>query len=160
VGYSPRLHSVASFEGNAMAAKLVLKGGKLPHIWNVSQRVGPGSDDPNLPTDVELMNTLVVIAMGHPGVQRFGIKGNAIKPNRTTVFDPILGFWIFRFQQIGRHPASDGVASPARGVSFAPGQPWVIVTINEFAREADLDLWTNLHRNTNVSAGLRAELSR
>lgn len=54
-----------------MAAKLVLKGGKLPHIWNVSQRVGPGSDDPNLPTDVELMNTLVVIAMGHPGVQRF-----------------------------------------------------------------------------------------
>jgi hypothetical protein len=143
-----------------MAAKLVLKSGKLPHIWNVSARVGPGSDEPNTGTDVELLNTLVVIAMGHPAIKRFGIKGNAITPNRATVFDPILGFWIFRFQQIGKHPASDGVASPARGVSFAPGQPWVVVTINEFAREADLDLWTSLNRNTNVSAGLRAELSR
>ncbi|HPU51646.1 MAG TPA: hypothetical protein PK359_08820 [Burkholderiaceae bacterium] len=143
-----------------MAAKLILKGGKLPHIWNVSQRVGPGSDEPNKPTDVELLNTLVVIALGHPAVQRFGINGNSIPPNRTDVFDPILGYWIFRFQQIGRHPASDGVASPARGTFFAPGQPWVIVTINEFAREADTDLWTNLHRNTNVGGALRAELSR
>lgn len=143
-----------------MAAKLLLKGGKLPHIWNVSQRVGPGFSEPNLATDVELLNTLVVIAMGHPSIQRFGIKGNAIKPNRTTVFDPILGFWIFRFQQIDKQPASDGVASPARGFSFAPGHPWVIVTINQYAREADLDLWTNLNRNKHVSAALRAELSR
>ena len=119
-----------------MAAKLVLKNGKLPHIWNVSSRVGPGSDEPNNGTDVELLNTLVVIAMGHPAIKRFGIKGNAITPNRATVFDPILGFWIFRFQQIGKHPASDGVASPARGTSFAPGQPWVVVTINEFAPQS------------------------
>jgi hypothetical protein len=143
-----------------MAAKLVLKGGKLPHIWNVSARVGPGSDEPNNPTDVELLNTLVVIALGHPGIKRFGINGKMIQTNRTTIFDPILGFWIFRFQQIGRHPASDGVASPARGLSFAPGQPWVIVTINEFAREADTALWTTLNQNTNIGAALRAELSR
>jgi hypothetical protein len=143
-----------------MAAKLVLKSGKLPHIWNVSARVGPGSDEPNNATDVELLNTLVVIALGHPAIKRFGINGKMIQTNRTTVFDPILGFWIFRFQQIGKHPASDGVASAARGVSFAPGQPWVIVTINEFAREADTSLWTTLNQNTNISAGLRAELSR
>ncbi len=143
-----------------MAAKLVLKGGKLPHIWNVSQRVGPGADEPNQPTDVELMNTLVAMALRHPQITRFGIKGNSITPNQTGVFDPILGFWLFRFQQIGRHPATDGVASPARGTFFAPGQPWVIVTINEFARDADQDLWTTLHRNTNVGTALRSELSR
>jgi hypothetical protein len=143
-----------------MAAKLVLKGGKLPHIWNVSARVGPNSDEPNGATDVELLNVLVVIALGNPAVKRFGIKGKMIPPNRTNVFDPILGFWIFRFQQLGRHPATDGVASPARGQFFAPGTPWVVVTINELAREADPDLWASLDRNTNVSAALRADLSR
>ena len=143
-----------------MAARLVLKGGKLPHIWNVSNRVGPGSDEPNAATDVELLNTLVAIALRHPGVQRFGIKGQMITTNRTGVFDPILGFWLFRFQQIGRHPATDGVASPARGVNFAPGQPWVIVTINELAREADQGVWETLHLNPHVGQALRTELSR
>jgi hypothetical protein len=93
-------------------------------------------------------------------VKNFGIKGQLIRTNQSTVFDPILGFWLFRFQQIGRHPATDGVASPARGLSFAPGQPWVVVTINEFAREANPELWAVLNRNTTLSAGLRAELSR
>jgi hypothetical protein len=143
-----------------MAAKLVLKSGKLPHIWNVSARVGPGSDEPNHPTDVELLNVLVVIALDHPGVRRFGIKGELIPTRHSSVFDPILGFWLFRFQQIGRHPGIDGVASPARGMSFAPGQPWVVVTLNEYAREANPELWAVLNRNTSLSAALRAELSR
>ena len=144
-----------------MAAKLILaRGGKLPHIWNVSQRVGPGSDEPNLATDVELLNALVAIALGHPSVRNFAIKGTLIPPTGGTVFDPILGFWIFRFQQIGKHAASDGVASPARGTLFAPGQPWVIVTINELAQEADRVLWAGLNLNMTLSAVLRAELSR
>ncbi len=98
------------------------------------------------------------MALRHPSVARFGIKGNLIAPNRGGVLDPILGFWIFRFQQIGLHPASDGTASPARGQFYAPGMPWVIVTINEYAREADPVLWETLDKNPNISAGLRTEL--
>jgi hypothetical protein len=143
-----------------MAAKLVIKGGKLPHVWNVSSRVGPGSNEPNSATDVELLNVLVAMALDHPGVKQFGIKGQLIRPNHSSVFDPILGFWLFRFQQIGRHQATDGVASPARGMHFAPGHEWVVVTLNEYAHEANPELWAVLNRNNTLSAGLRAELSR
>ena len=52
------------------------------------------------------------------------------------------------------------LASPARGTLFAPGQPWVIVTINQLAAEADAALWAGLNHNMTLSAGLRAELSR
>lgn len=144
-----------------MAAKLVLKGGTLPHIWNVSSRVGPGSSEPNLATDVELLGVLVVMALDHPGVKRFGIKGQLMPPTpHSSIFDPILGFWLFRFQQIGKHQATDGVASPARGMHFAPGHQWVVVTLNEYAREANPELWAVLNRNNTLSAALRAELSR
>jgi hypothetical protein len=142
-----------------MAARLILKGAKLPFIWNVSARVGPGTDNPNNPTDVELMKTLLVLALGVPSVGKFGLKGNSLRPPKDGQFDPILGFWIFRLQQLGRH-TGDGIASPARGVSFAPGNPWVIFTFNEFASEADRELWENLDRNKTISAPLRAELSR
>ena len=54
----------------------------------------------------------------------------------------------------------DGIASPARGASYAPGTPWVIFTFNNFAREADPELWENLPLNGTVSAALRAELAR
>ncbi|MBP8308731.1 MAG: hypothetical protein KAY46_15770 [Burkholderiaceae bacterium] len=143
-----------------MAARLNIRNSpSLPHIWNVSQRVGPGSDDPNLGTDVQLLNALVAIALGHPQIKRFGINGDSPTPSRGTKFDPVLGFWIFRIQQLGAQPG-DGVASPARGINFGPGSPWVVVTINRFAKEADPDLWASLDRNTFLSPQLRAELSR
>ncbi len=142
-----------------MAARLKLNSPKLPFIWNVSAKVGPGRENPNNPTDVELMKVLLVIALQLPSVTSFGIKGNSIQPPRDSNFDPVLGFWIYRFQQIGHHPAGDGVASPARGITFAPGNPWVIVTFNDFARQADPDLWEGLPRNNSISAQLRAELS-
>src|ERR1043165_10002060 len=31
----------------------LFRSGKLPHIWNVSSRVGPGADEPNLPRSEE-----------------------------------------------------------------------------------------------------------
>ena len=61
-----------------MAARLPLKGGPLPFIWNVSARVGPGEDNPNLSTDVELVKVLLAIALTQPWIARFGLKGNSI----------------------------------------------------------------------------------
>ena len=143
-----------------MAARLVLKSPTLPFIWNVSGKVGPGRDNPNLPTDVELMKTLLVIALTLPGIAKFGLNGDFIQPPHNGRFDPILGFWIFRLQQIGKHPTSDGVASTARGINFAPGNPWVIVTFNDLARQADQELWEGLPRSGSISPALRAELLR
>jgi hypothetical protein len=142
-----------------MAARLDLRGGKLPFIWNVSNKVGPNADLPNNPTDVELMKVLLVMALRAPRVAKFGINGKSIDVTRDPVFDTTLGFWIFRFQQLGAHPTQDGVASPARGVTYAPGTPWVIFSFNEFARESDPELWEALSRNNSLSAALRAELS-
>jgi hypothetical protein len=143
-----------------MAARLPLHSGSLPFIWNVSSRVGPSTDEPNNPTDVELLKVLLVMAMSTPQIAKFGLKGNSLQPSRDGVFDPILGFWIFRMQQLGRHPGGDGVASPARGAAFAPGSPWVIFSFNEFARQSDPELWEKLPNNISLSGALRAELSR
>jgi len=143
-----------------MAARLKLTSGKLPFIWNVSARVGPGSDCANNATDVELMKVLLVIALNHPSVRNFGIKGTSIVPPRNSQFDPILGFWIYRFQQLGKTPVIDGIASPARGTFYAPATPWVIFWFNEFAKEVDEQLWLNLPRNVTIGPELRAELSR
>ena len=143
-----------------MAAKLKLTSGKLPFIWNVSAKVGPNSDNPNNPTDVELMKVLLVMALNAPQVATFGIHGTSLAVSKEPKFDPILGFWIFRFQQLGKHPVFDGIASPAHGVTFAPGTPWVVFTFNEFARQSDPEVWEGLPRNQTLSAPLRAELSR
>ena len=144
-----------------MAARLVLRGSAaLPHIWNVSARVGPGFDEPNNATDVELLNALLGMALRHPSIARFGIKGESPIPSRGPNFDPVLGFWIFRFQQLERHPSGDGVASPARGTNFAPGTPWVIVSFNRLAKESDPQTWATLNLNPNITQQLRAELSR
>lgn len=143
-----------------MAARLKLNGGPLPFIWNISARVGPGSDNPNLPTDVELLKVLLVMALNDPAIARFGLKGNSIRPERGGTFDTVLGFWIFRFQQLGKHPGGDGIASPARGAFFAPNSPWVIFSFNDLARRPDRELWEKLPNNTSLSPALRAELSR
>lgn len=142
-----------------MAQKLVLKSADLPFIWNLSGHVGPGSENANMGTDVELLKVLLAIAHEHPSLRRFGINGDNPMPSRTPTFDPVLGFWIFRLQQLGRH-TGDGIASPARGVFFAPDTPWVIVSFNRFARETDPELWAQLNRNNAISPALRAELSR
>jgi hypothetical protein len=143
-----------------MAARLPLVGAPLPFIWNVSARVGPGVDNPNLPTDVELMKVLLAIALTQPSVARFGLKGTSIPVTRGGTFDTVLGFWIFRFQQLGKHPGGDGIASPAHGAFFAPNSPWVIFSFNDFARQADRELWERLPSNNTLSPQLRAELSR
>jgi len=142
-----------------MAARLQLTGGKLPFIWNVSAKVGPNSDSPNGSTDVELMKVLLAMALRHPTLAKFGINGRSLDVSREPVFDPILGFWIFRLQQLGQHPVVDGIASPARGATFAPGTPWVIFTFNDFARQTDPELWEALPRNNFISPALRDELS-
>ena len=100
-----------------MAARLKLTSGTLPFIWNVSAKVGPTSDCANRATDVELMKLLLVMALNHPGVRKFGINGTSLPPPRDRQFDPILGFWIFRLQQLGKNPVMDGIASPALGTS-------------------------------------------
>ncbi|WP_274628785.1 hypothetical protein [Arvimicrobium flavum] len=144
-----------------MAARLPLMSGTLPFLWNISARVGPSSDCPNGSTDIELMKLLLIMAQGHPQVSKFGIaNGNQLPPPRDTQYDAILGFWIFRFQQLGKMPVVDGFASPARGATFAPGSPWVIGWFNHFARETDPELWNNLPNNTTVSPALKAELTR
>lgn len=143
-----------------MAARLQLTSGSLPFLWNISARVGPTAESINNATDVELMKLLLVIALNHPALSKFGIKGNSLQPTRDSQFDPILGFWIFRLQQLGKMPVVDGFASPARGSSFAPGSPWVIGWFNHFAREADSGLWERLPHNVTVSPALKAELLR
>jgi hypothetical protein len=142
-----------------MAARLDLRGGKLPFIWNVSSKVGPNADQTNAATDVELLKVLLAMALNAPQVARFGIKGNSIPVTRDPVFDTTLGFWIFRFQQLGAHPTQDGVASPARGLVYAPGTPWVIFTFNDFARQSDPEVWEGLPRVNALSPALRAELA-
>jgi hypothetical protein len=142
-----------------MAARLPLKSSSLPFIWNVSARVGPGTENPNNSTDVELLKVLLAILMNQPQIAKFGISGNSLRPTRDGKFDTILGFWIYRMQQLGSANL-DGIVSPAKGVNFAANSPWVIVSFNDYARQADAAVWQSLSKNTSLSAQLRAELSR
>lgn len=142
-----------------MAQKLILNGGPLPFIWNVSGRVGPNQGEPNRPTDVELVSALCGLFQTHPQVVRFGINGTRVPLSRGAVFDTTLAFWIFRMQQIDAGAVIDGVVSPAHGTAYARGQHWTIVTFNRLAREANQAGWETLDRNTFLSQALRAELS-
>ncbi|MET3900953.1 hypothetical protein ABIB57_004921 [Devosia sp. UYZn731] len=141
-----------------MAAKLQLQSRDMPFLYNVSDRVGPGGC-PNRPTDVELLKVLLVIGQRSPQLQ-VAINGSKMQPNRDTIFDPILGFYIFRMQQLGKMSVVDGVASPAKGANFAPGTPWVVYWFNYYAKLADPALWESLPRNRTLSPSLAAELSR
>lgn len=130
------------------------------HIWNVSQRVGGRDSCPNLPTDVELVKVLIKKALESPVILPAARRVPAPPLTVNSQFDAVVGYWIFRFQDHDGHPIIDGVASPARSLTYAPGVAWVIAFINFHAFKADKDFWNNLPQNKTLSQTLRSELSR
>jgi hypothetical protein len=145
-----------------MAARLGMNTGipGMTHIWNVSQQVGGRHSCPNLPTDVELVKVLIKQALSHPRVVPLAAKASNPPLDVNGRFDAVVGYWIYRWQDHTGHPIIDGIVSPAHGVNYTPGTPWVIAHINRFAFDADKDFWANLPQNPSISPQLRTELTR
>jgi hypothetical protein len=144
-----------------MASRLSLKiAPGFDHIWNVNGRVGGRSDCPNHPTDVELVKVLIKQALRAPLLAGPAAKVPTPVITVNGVFDAVVGYWIFRFQDHDGHPDIDGVVSPSKGISYssAPGALWVIDLINKLARDADKDFWENLPNSPSISGALRHEL--
>ena len=145
-----------------MAHRLAIRSGVpgFGHIWNVTQRVGGRDSCPNMATDVELVKVLIKKAFEHPKIAPVVRR----VPNPPLIvngqFDAVVGYWIFRFQDHDGHPIIDGVVSPARNLSYAPGVAWVIAFINFHVFQTDQNFWNNLPQNPTLSAALRAELSK
>jgi hypothetical protein len=144
-----------------MAGRLGIKTSipGLTHLWNVSQQVGGRRACPNLSTDVELVKVLVTQALKSSTVKPAFAKVSLPPLVVNSQFDAVVGYWIFRLQDHDGHPIIDGIVSPARGVTYAPGTPWVIGLINARAFDADEDFWRNLPQNPSLSPQLRSELS-
>lgn len=145
-----------------MAQRLAIQSGikGFGHIWNVSQKVGGRTGCPNISTDVELVKALVKKALDSPDISASARRISNPPLIVNGQFDAVVGYWIFRFQDHDGHPIIDGVVSPARNISYAPGVPWVIAFLNYQAFKVDKDYWADLPRNPTLSPALRAELSR
>ncbi len=116
----------------------------LDRILNVSQRVGPQSDCPNNPDDVELVQRLINL-----GARNFAARCHFGLPQPTGRFDPLTGFYIFYYQWFShstdRVTQIDGAVSPARGVFYGLGV-YAIINLNMTARNVDRTGWESLLR--------------
>jgi hypothetical protein len=149
-----------------MAYKLMLPGTPdgMPFLWNVSQHVGRLKKHPNLPTDVELVQFLIVENVNRGLLGFNGTSGSKAPPLSVDGrFSAILGFWIF-YCECSASPTSpqqvDGVVSPAHGTSYRAGAQWAIARLNKWLRDADYGFWSSLDGDSRLSAGLRFELKR
>ena len=100
-----------------MAHKMLLRGSKLPYIWNVSQRVGYTRDSVNQKTDVELVNFFLDFTRN---IVSAGNLSKVIRDalNNRSEFDGNSGFWVFYVQKARQKNVSpscaiDGKTSPA-----------------------------------------------
>ena len=147
-----------------MAYKLMLPGQPdgLPFLWNVSQHVGRLKNHPNRPTDVELVQFLVVENLNRGLLGFNGSPGSKAPPLAVDGrFTAILGFWIFYCEcSNNASQAVDGVVSPAHGTAYRPGAAWAIARLNKWLRDADFDFWSTLDDDPRISPGLRFELKR
>ena len=144
-----------------MAYKLMLPGQPdgLPFLWNVSQHVGRLKNHPNRPTDVELVQFLVVENLNRGLLGFNGSPGSKAPPLAVDGrFTAILGFWIF-YCELDMQSV-DGVVSPAHGMVYGPRGAWAISKLNYWLSHADFALWSGLDDNPRLSPALRAELKR
>jgi|SRR5579863_1404250 hypothetical protein len=144
-----------------MAHKLILQKPfqGMGFIWNVSAHVGCKASCPNRPTDVELVKFLFREYLKRQTFQR--LKPTCSSPPITLngSFDAILGFWIYSTED-WPGATSDGVISPARGMTYGPGGLWVISLLNGNLFKAAPDFWAGIGQNSELSPALRAELAK
>jgi hypothetical protein len=117
----------------------------MTRILNVDRRVGPKTDCPNDPGDVEAVQRLIAIAAGDFAAQR----GYPVPPPNGR-FDPATGFFIYHLQAKvsaggSNNSIVDGVVSPARGVIYGGGV-WTIVHFNGIAFAQSRAAWEELLR--------------
>jgi hypothetical protein len=117
----------------------------MARALNVDQRVGPRTDCPNDPADVEAVQRLVaVVARGYAATRGYPL------PQPNGQFDPLTGFYIYNLQaQVsGRGQTGsivDGVLSPARGAVYGAGV-WTIIHLNAIAYTQSRMEWEELLR--------------
>ena len=108
-------------------------GAKLDSIVNVTQKVGPKSENcPNLQNDVDAVEKLMLIWDSQPQ------DGQNI--NNNGIFDPVTGYGIYRTQQRLKSKWGktsqivDGIVSPAKGVGYGGLSIYTIVMLNLLAK--------------------------
>jgi hypothetical protein len=145
----------------AFKLKLPFEQQGMSFLWNVSKHVGPHVSNPNLATDVELVQFFLseLVKAGALGAK--AQSGAKAPPVRVTGrFDAVTGFWIFYAQKGGAETALvDGIVSPARGVDYGAGM-WAIAKMNLNFKGLFPDAWESLDSDTRLSTALRAELAR
>jgi hypothetical protein len=138
-----------------MAERLETTDQQLPLIYNVSSPVGPGQT--NAPDDVFLVQFLM--AQTIPGSTVLRVQAPLPPVNGT--FDLVTGFWIYEieFARAARKIGLiDGIVSPARGINYAPGQVWLIASLNLKFKQMFPDAFDNLPNDPRLSPSLRAAL--
>lgn len=132
-----------------MPARLKLKKGqKLPFLYNISQ--GVGFNQPNLPDDVQLLQVIFAEIVPHLGV-------GSLKPypQLTGIYDTILGFWIFRLQEMIQTKI-DGIVSPVTGDDmYTGGKYWTLAGLNLILKSTVPNKYEKLHEDPRLSMNLR-----
>ena len=143
-----------------MAYKFMLKQPfeGMNFLWNVSDKVGCKTECPNRATDVELVKFLARETIKGP-FHRFSAACRNPPLTMNGSFDAVLGFWIYAYED---YPGatSDGIVSPARGSTYAPGEMWLISYLNARVHKLSPDLSAGLDQNQQISQALRTELQK
>ena len=137
-------------------AKTIRADGQLEQVYTVSAHVGPGQT--NNPTDVELVQFLIVESLKLPNTLRIKKPPPAI----TRTFDTITGFWIFEIQasieRSGLSHVVDGIISPARGQVYSGHDIWTIVGMCRKLSQSNHAKYMGIPANPTLSGTLQAEL--
>lgn len=144
----------------AYLSRLTTPFNGMDRIYNVSERVGPFQECFNNPTDVELVQFLLLSAINRTNVP--GTEGMA-RPLVNGRYDAVTGFWIYRFQdgmkRHGAHTVVDGVVSPARAVSFGSHDYTIVWLNSQYLGAYGEQAFVGLAQNTQLSSDLRSNLT-
>lgn len=151
-----------------MAHKLMLphKPHGMPFLWNVDLHVGELAACSNRPTDVELVQFLIIGSLSflsHKTARAAGILKQthlALRPNG--VMDAVTAYWLLSSQVTSKvlngQGVVDGFVSPAKmGADLGT---WWIGRVNLAIFNANRYAWETLDQSVGMSADLKRELTR
>lgn len=131
-----------------MATRLKMSSGKLPFIYNISQRVGFG--EPNLPDDIQLLQAIIGECVLHINIGQ--MKPH---PSLNGIFDTVTGFWLFQLQKMVDAKV-DGRVTPVTGADgMTGGKKWTLYGLNEILFYNAPYKYQKLHEDLRLSASLR-----
>lgn len=151
-----------------MAHKLLLphKPHGMPYLWNVDAHVGELASCSNRPTDVELVQFLIIGSLTFLN-QKTARAGGVLKQTQTSLrpsgqMDAVTAYWLLSSQVttkgVNGQAVVDGFVSPAKlGADLCT---WWIGRVNLAIFNANRYAWETLGQSVTMSAGLKRELTR